>query len=185
VRIPKGQVLFAHLAFDKPTRTGPVAQIIQAGVDAGIAKGALEDTLKFVRTRTRPWPDSGQARATDDPHTIRDIGDLTIRLHAAEALLERAGKVIDGLPRVPSAADLARASVAVAEAKVLTTEVALAAGSKLFELAGTQSTLAEYNLDRHWRNARTHTLHDPVRWKYHLVGNYVLNDALPPRHCWN
>jgi alkylation response protein AidB-like acyl-CoA dehydrogenase len=185
VRIPKGQVLFAHLAFDKPTRTGPVAQIIQAGVDAGIAKGALEDTLKFVRTRTRPWPDSGQARATDDPHTIRDIGDLTIRLHAAEALLERAGKVIDALPRVLREVDLARASVAVAEAKVLTTEVALAAGSKLFELAGTQSTLAEYNFDRHWRNARTHTLHDPVRWKYHLVGNYVLNDALPPRHCWN
>jgi len=93
--------------------------------------------------------------------------------------------VIDALPRVLSDADLARASVAVAEAKVLTTEVALAASSKLFELSGTQSTLAELNLDRHWRNARTHTLHDPVRWKYHLVGNYVLNDALPPRHCWN
>jgi SfnB family sulfur acquisition oxidoreductase len=185
VRIPKEQVVFAHLAFDKPTRTGPVAQIIQAGVDAGIAKGALDDALTFVRTRTRPWPDSGQARATDDPHTIHDVGDLTIRLHAAEALLERAGKVIDALPSVLSDADLARASVAVAEAKVLTTEVALAASSKLFELSGTQSTLAEYNFDRHWRNARTHTLHDPVRWKYHLVGNYVLNDALPPRHCWN
>ncbi len=37
-------------------------------------------------------------------------------------------------------------------------------------------------LDRFWRNARTHTLHDPVRWKYHAVGNYYLNDRLPPRH---
>jgi SfnB family sulfur acquisition oxidoreductase len=185
VRIPKEHVIFAHLAFDKPTRTGPVAQLIQAGVDAGIAKAALDDTLELVRTRTRPWPDSGLPRATDDPHTIREVGDLTIRLHAAEALLERAGKVLDALPRVLSDADLARASVAVAEAKVLTTEVALAAGSKLFELAGTQSTFAELNLDRHWRNARTHTLHDPVRWKYHLVGNYVLNGVAPPRHCWN
>ncbi|HYP72267.1 MAG TPA: SfnB family sulfur acquisition oxidoreductase, partial [Variovorax sp.] len=41
------------------------------------------------------------------------------------------------------------------------------------------------NLDRHWRNARTHTLHDPVRWKTHLIGNYLLNGVLPARHSWN
>jgi alkylation response protein AidB-like acyl-CoA dehydrogenase len=69
----------------------------------------------------------------------------------------------------------------VAEARVLTTEASLAAGSKLFELAGTQSTLDPLNLDRHWRNARTHTLHDPVRWKLHAVGNYYLNGAAPAR----
>jgi len=39
-------------------------------------------------------------------------------------------------------------------------------------------------LDRHWRNARTHTLHDPVRWKYHAIGNYYLNHILPARHAW-
>ena len=92
VRVPREHVIHSHLAFDRPTRTGPVAQLIQAAVDAGIARGALDDTLTFLRTRTRAWPDSGQARATDDPHTIRDVGDLTIRLHAAEALLERAGR---------------------------------------------------------------------------------------------
>ena len=76
-------------------------------------------------------------------------------------------------------------AVAVNEAKVLTTEAALLATNKLFELAGTQSTLSQYGLDRHWRNARTHTLHDPVRWKYYGVGNYYLNQVLPPRHPWN
>jgi alkylation response protein AidB-like acyl-CoA dehydrogenase len=59
------------------------------------------------------------------------------------------------------------------------------ATNKLFELAGTQSTLGKYNLDRHWRNARTHTLHDPVRWKYYAIGNYYLNNVNPPRHPWN
>jgi hypothetical protein len=54
----------------------------------------------------------------------------------------------------------------VAEARAISTET-LAAGTTLFELAGSQATLAEHNLDRHWRNARVHTLHDPVRWKYH------------------
>jgi len=42
--------------------------------------------------------------------------------------------------------------------------------------------MREFNLDRHWRNARTHTLHDPVSWKYHAIGNYWLNGTNPPRH---
>ena len=70
----------------------------------------------------------------------------------------------------------------MAEAKILTTEIALEASEKLFELAGSSATRATHNLDRHWRNARTHTLHDPVRYKYVNVGNYYLNDILPPRH---
>jgi alkanesulfonate monooxygenase SsuD/methylene tetrahydromethanopterin reductase-like flavin-dependent oxidoreductase (luciferase family) len=75
---------------------------------------------------------------------------------------------------------VAAASIAVAEARALSTEISLAAGSTLFELAGSQATLAEHGLDRHWRNARVHTLHDPVRWKYHAIGNYYLNDENPP-----
>jgi alkylation response protein AidB-like acyl-CoA dehydrogenase len=70
--------------------------------------------------------------------------------------------------------------VAVAEAKVLTTEIALAASSKLFELAGTQSVLAEYNLDRHWRNARTVASHNPLAYKAHATGNYLVNGTWPP-----
>ncbi len=185
VYVPREAVLAAYAAYDRPTRNGPVSQIIQAAIDAGIAKAALDDTIAFVRGRSRAWVDSGVERAADDPLTIREVGDLVIRLHAAEALLEKAARAIDALPEIPSAAEVAQASVAVAQAKVLTTEAALRAGEKLFELAGTQSVLAEHNYDRHWRNARTHTLHDPVRWKYHLVGNYVLNGIEPPRHAWN
>lgn len=77
---------------------------------------------------------------------------------------------------------MAEASIAVAEARVLTTTASLLAGNKLFELGGTASTLDHLGLDRFWRNARTHTLHDPVRWKYHAVGNFYLNDRLPTRH---
>ena len=75
--------------------------------------------------------------------------------------------------------------IVVAEAKILTTEIAILATNKLHELGGTRSTLAQYNLDRHWRNARTHTLHDPVRWKYFHVGNYALNGISPPSHAWS
>ncbi len=127
---------------------------------------------------------AGSAPAAADPVTIRETGRLVSRLHAADALLERAARTLDALAAQSelSEDDVARASVAVGEAKVLTTEIALLASEKLFELAGTQATLAEHGLDRHWRNARTHTLHDPVRWKYIAIGDYAVNDTLPPRH---
>jgi SfnB family sulfur acquisition oxidoreductase len=185
VRVGPEALIPAHLGAENPSSNGAVSQIIQAAVDAGIARGAIEDTISFVRRYTRPWIDSGQERGAEDVFTISQIGDLEIKLHAAEALLEKAGLAIDGIIDRPTDENVGAAAVAVAEAKVLTTEIAILATNKLHELAGTRSTLAEFNLDRHWRNARTHTLHDPVRWKYFHVGNYALNGVAPPRHAWS
>jgi SfnB family sulfur acquisition oxidoreductase len=185
VRVAKTHLVPAWKGYAVPTADGSVFQIIQAAVDAGIGREALDDTIRFVREKARPWVDSGLERAADDPYTVQAIGDLTIRQHAAEALLDRAGSVLDAAVARPSAENVAAARLAVAEAKVLTTEVALAASNKLFELSGTRSTLAVENLDRHWRNARTHTLHDPVRWKYAIVGNHALNGVNPPLHAWS
>ncbi|PSH65217.1 SfnB family sulfur acquisition oxidoreductase [Phyllobacterium sophorae] len=171
-----------HKGFDRPSTIGSVGQIIHAGVDLGIARAALKETIDFVRTKSRPWMDSGVERASEDPHTIGRIGDLAIRIDAATALLARSGDLVDTAKADPSEENVIAASLSVAGAKVLTTEAALQATNVLFELAGTSSTHTNLNLDRHWRNARTHTLHDPVRWKYHVVGNYLLNDVAPPRH---
>ena len=168
-----------------PGIQGAVSQLIQAAIDAGIARGALDDTISFVRERARPWIDAKVERASDDLYVIADIGKLKIELHAAEALLRKAGQVLDQVSAAPiTEHSAARASIAVAQAKVLTTEVSLLVSEKLFELAGSRATLAEFNLDRHWRNARVHTLHDPVRWKYHAVGAWHLNATLPARHSW-
>jgi SfnB family sulfur acquisition oxidoreductase len=168
-----------------PNIQGAVSQLIQAAIDAGIAREAIDESIRFVRERSRPWIDANVERAGDDPYVIADIGKLKLELHAAEALLRRAGRVLDEIAAEPiDEHSAARASIVVAEAKVLTTQVALLASEKLFELSGSRATLAEFNLDRHWRNARVHTLHDPVRWKVHAVGAWHLNGALPARHSW-
>ncbi|MCY1400156.1 Dibenzothiophene desulfurization enzyme C [compost metagenome] len=180
VAVAADDVVPFQSAFERPTTVGPLAQILHAAIDTGIARAAYEDALQFVRTRTRPWIDSGVEKAVDDPLSLKTFGQLAIRLHAAEALLERAGELLDQAQAQPTAETVAAASIAVAEARAISTEMSLAAGSTLFELAGSQATLAEHGLDRHWRNARTHTLHDPVRWKYHAIGNYYLNDENPP-----
>ncbi|MFK3641808.1 SfnB family sulfur acquisition oxidoreductase [Pseudomonas protegens] len=180
VAVDEADVVPFQSAFERPTPVGPLAQILHAAIDTGIARAAYEDALRFVRTKTRPWIDSGNDKATDDPLTIKSFGHLSIRLHATEALLERAGEFLDRAQADTNADTVAAASIAVAEVRALSTEISLAAGSTLFELAGSQATLAEHGLDRHWRNARVHTLHDPVRWKYHAVGNYYLNQQNPP-----
>ncbi len=170
---------------DVPNIQGSVSQLIQAAIDAGIAEAAIEDAIAFVRHKARPWVDAGVERAGDDPYVIADIGRLKLELHAAQALLAKAARVLDEVNAAPvDAASAARASIAVAEAKVLTTEISLLASEKLLELSGSRATLAEFNLDRHWRNARVHTLHDPVRWKYHAIGAFHLNGTLPARHSW-
>ncbi|BFO01832.1 SfnB family sulfur acquisition oxidoreductase [Pseudomonas guariconensis] len=170
---------------DVPNTQGAASQLIQAAIDAGIAEAAIDDAIAFVREKSRPWIEAKVDRASDDPYVIADIGRLKLELHAAEALLRKAAQVLDEVNAGPvDEASAARASIAVAEAKVLTTEVALQASEKLFELAGSRATLAEFNLDRHWRNARVHTLHDPVRWKYHAVGAWHLNGTRPARHSW-
>jgi SfnB family sulfur acquisition oxidoreductase len=181
VYVDADDVVPFQTAFERPTTVGPLAQILHAAIDTGIARAAYEDALHFVRTRTRPWIDSGIEKAVDDPLTLHGFGKLSIRLHAAEALLERSGEYLDRAQAETTAENLAQASIAVAEARGISTEISLAASSTLFELAGSQATLAEHGLDRHWRNARVHTLHDPVRWKYHAIGNFYLNDVNPPR----
>jgi SfnB family sulfur acquisition oxidoreductase len=185
VVVPKTHLVPGYKGYEKPTADGAIFQVIQCAVDLGIARAAIKDAKDFVLHRSRAWVDSGLDHASQDPYTIQAIGDLQIRANAAAALMDIASVAIDVAVADPNAETVAKAQIATAEAKVLTTEIAILATNKLFELAGTRSTLGEHNLDRHWRNARTHTLHDPVRWKYAIVGNYYLNGVNPPLHAWS
>ncbi len=181
VRVDAEDIVPFQSAFERPTAVGPFGQILHAAIEQGIARAAFSEMLDFINTRARPWPDSGLARASDDPLTLDRIGQLAARLQAGDALLAEAGTAVDVAQRDPSAAHVAAASVLVASVRAWTTDIALDAANRLFELSGSRSALQEYNFDRHWRNARTHTLHDPVRWKYPIIGDYILNGTLPPR----
>ncbi|NEH49827.1 SfnB family sulfur acquisition oxidoreductase [Rhizobium leguminosarum] len=184
VRVAASRVLPAHIVYEKPSAVGPQSQIIHAAIDLGIAKYAIDVTIDLIKTYARPWIDSGRERASDDPYTIAAVGDLKIKYNAAEAMLERSGRQLDATIANVDERTIGLAKIAIAEAKVLSTELVLLASNKLFELVGARSTLEKLNLDRLWRDARTHTLHDPVRWKFHAIGQYYLNDIEPPIHSW-
>ena len=178
---PFAVIDFAAL-FENPGPMGPHAQIMHAAIQAGIARGALEEAKSFVRKHARPWKDSGLDKAADEPYLIAGIGYLELRVAASDALLARAGIFVDKAIATTTPETVAEASLAVAEAKALATETALHVTSKLIEYAGSRGVLLDHGLDRYWRNARTHSVHDPVRWKYRAIGDYYLNGIKPPLH---
>ena len=191
-----GVVVDADLVIEEGSAPDPVAgppsvlgafdQALHTAVDVGIARAALEDGAEFVRTRARPWReavDAGVERADEEPHVVRRFGELTARLYALEALLARGTAIIDEAYAQPELTrDIAaEATLTVAAAKALAQEFAVEIASGIFELTGASGTDAAHNLDRHWRNVRTHSLHDPARWKYVHLGNHTLHGTKPPR----
>ncbi|CQR60236.1 Dibenzothiophene desulfurization enzyme C [Streptomyces leeuwenhoekii] len=141
--------------------------------------------MEFVRTKSRPWFESveeGHRTAADDPLLIQRSGELAIRVRAAEALLAAAARSVDAARADLTDDSAADASLAVAAARGAAAEAAVETGSAFSEVAGTRAALDSANLHRHWRDARTHTLHDPVRWKVQHIGRHTLNGTRPPRH---
>lgn len=170
---------------DTPNVRGAYSQLLQVAIDVGIAEAAFDDTLSSIR-KARPIIDSGVEKASEEHYTLQEVGKLNILLDAAILLLDDAAEYLDELDQLTeiSAEQAAHASILVAEAKIYANDAALHISEKLLELGGSRASLSQHNLDQHWRNARVHTLHDPVRWKFHAIGDYYLNGKHPARHAW-
>ena len=187
VPVDPGLVLDYQAVFERPQQLGARAQLVHAAIEVGIAGGVMRDAREFLRTRGRPFFEAvrgGWANsAGEDPYTIHRLGEMATRVRAAEALLADAAATLGEVGRQPrDAAAAARGSVAVAQAKAFGSETAAAVATDLFALTGASAADERHDLSRHWRNARTHASHDPVSWKYHHIGNYLLNDTPPPNH---
>ncbi|HWH95851.1 MAG TPA: acyl-CoA dehydrogenase family protein [Baekduia sp.] len=173
-------------AYEVPQQLGARAQLVHAAIEAGIARAALDDARAYLQQKARPSSEAvraGAARAVEDPHVLHRYGRAAVEVRAAEALLRDAARELEDTGLIPADAEAAaRGSLAVASAKAFASDVAVRTASELFALCGTSATQAKYDLDRHWRNARTHSVHDPVDWKLHHLGAYELAGVLPPNH---
>lgn len=184
VRLESIQVLQAPGTTPTPRATlrSQVAQLIMTNLYLGLARGAFAEARRYVREDARPWFAAGVQRHADDPYVQERFGEFWLRLQAAEALSNQAGLALDAaLARGVSVTADERGELAVAgaQAKVLAHRAALEVGSELFEVTGASSTAARFGYDRFWRNARVHTLHDPVAYKIRDLGRYALLDQIP------
>jgi alkylation response protein AidB-like acyl-CoA dehydrogenase len=135
-------------------------QLIHAAIEAGSALAALRLAQQAGL--------AGRER----------LVELVVAAEAARALVLRSARKIDRALAFPDDEAAVLAAVfGTDQAKVLAYELAPALANELsFAVADDEPQAAE--LERLWRNTRTHSLHDPVRWRQHFVGDHHLNGRL-------
>lgn len=159
-----------------------VSQLIMANVYLGLAIGAFEAARRYTRDEARPWFSVSVNRAADDPCVQHRYGQLWLLIRPAQLAADAAAiSLQDALDRGHAlhATERGATAIAVSEAKVLAHRAAMEISSQMFELTGARSTSSRHGFDRFWRNARVHTLHDPVDQKLRDIGRYQLDDRSP------
>ena len=159
-----------------------IAQLTFTHMFLGIAEGAFEEARNYTLTETRAWHKSSAIDVHNDPYVLHHYGEFWVALEGVRLLVERAAALLDqAWAKGPSLSEHERGqlAIAIATAKVAATRQGLELCSRLFEVTGARSTHASLRLDRHWRNLRTQSLHDPLDYKLHELGDWALNHSLP------
>lgn len=162
-------------------------QLVQLSVLAGIAQRATDDVASWVRDRTRTFTHAPADLPRHDPLVQQVIGRLSSAAYAARTIVldiaDQLGHILDtGQTEDTALLDRAEFDVARAQASVIPT--VLDATTQLFEVGGASITSEALRLDRHWRNARTISVHNPLIYKLQTVGDHVLNGSELP-YAWS
>jgi alkylation response protein AidB-like acyl-CoA dehydrogenase len=177
-----GELRARAIDSDQRSIVTPFLQLFLAAVEAGIARNALDDAIRFARDFARPIKHSSADTSVDDPYVQATVGEISARALAAESVVLHAADLIDAAWAEDLHAErVVEASVAVAQAQFIAIESAFKAAELLFDVGGGSATSRRHNLDRHWRNARTVANHNPRHWKAAVVGAYHLKDLEPPK----
>ena len=173
-----------------PGYQGAFLQLYLQAVSAGILRSVRNDAVDLVRRRARGYSHASAPQApTEDPQVLQVVGEISadvfaaeaIVLRAAEALQAAADSVVDGVPTAEAAE---AAQLAAAQAKVAVDRFSYATAARLFDVGGTSATQSAYNLDRHWRNVRTISTHNPTFLKASAIGANAVNGTAFPANAY-
>jgi len=159
-----------------------IAQLHFANLFLGVAEGAFEEARHYTLKESRPWFRSSAAHSSQDPYVLHHYGEFWVGLESVRLLIERAAALLDSAwakEHTLSAEERAQLALAIGTAKVAATRNGLDICNRLFEVTGARATHASLSFDRHWRNLRTQTLHDPVDYRIHELGDWALNGKRP------
>ncbi|WP_084785155.1 acyl-CoA dehydrogenase family protein [Pseudomonas putida] len=159
-----------------------IAQLHFANLFLGIAEGAFEEARQYTLKESRPWFRSSAASSAEDPYVLRHYGEFWVGLESVRLLIERAAHQLDAAwarEHALTAQERGDLALAIGTAKVAASRHGLDICNRLFEVTGARATHASLRFDRHWRNLRTQTLHDPVDYRIHELGEWALNDKRP------
>lgn len=177
VRVGRAAVLPVDVGPVATYRVSALGQLLHATIDAGIASAAVDEAVGLAR-RAHGGRGSGAAAFGEDVLGVAHLGELHITALSARRLVESAADRLDRLTEHSELADVIDSFYEVAAAKSVSTRAAMTVTSELFDIGGAGSTRPSLGLDRYWRDARTHTLHDALRWKPHSIGRWLLDGTV-------
>lgn len=158
-----------------------IAQLIFVHMFLGVAEGAFETAKQTVQSQ-KAWSKSLAENAVNDPFTQKHFAEFYVQLEGIRLLANKAIETLQQAWDVGeklTAEQRGEVSIAIATAKIATTNTSLYITQNIFQVMGARATTAKLNLDRFWRNVRTQTLHDPVDYKYQEIGEWVLTGKVP------
>ena len=162
------------------------AQLFLTAINAGISRAILRDAAALVRSRKRTFYYAPSETPVDDPLLQQTVGQIASGAFAAETVVLAAAEALDVATDAFDAGDANagdaahRAALLSAKAKIVADEFAIRSGSLLFDVGGASSTKKATNFDRHWRNARTLSSHNPVTYKERAIGQFLINGTPLP-----
>lgn len=187
VVVTSDEVVAFRAAADPPAVAGDGAllQVYLQAIIAGILRAVVTDATTLIHNRSRTFAHAPAESPAADPILQEVVGKVASAAYMAEAAVLAVADTIDAAYRseqlgTPDRELFAEASLAAAKVKVHIDAVGLAAAGALFEVGGASAATRSKNLDRHWRNIRTLTLHNPTAYKAVAVGNAVINGAALP-----
>nr|WP_240974741.1 hypothetical protein [Arthrobacter sp. SF27] len=131
---------------------------------------------------------AGRRKLPGQRHEVL-VGEISAQAFAAEAATLRVAELLhDAFDLRPAAQGAESPSFEEAvlqvefgssQAQIVVTDPAQRASSSLFDALGASATKSELQLDRHWRNARVISSHNPVVYKSRVVGDWKINGTVP------
>ncbi|MEV0182647.1 acyl-CoA dehydrogenase family protein [Streptomyces sp. NPDC050625] len=161
----------------------PVGRLLSVQLRLGMAEGVLAEAREYSRAGHSPWHPARPVGPPQDPQVLAAYGELTVLTRSASALTDQALEAVHGgLARGEDLTydEYADISVLVAMAEAASSRAAQESTARALDIVGTRSASSRLGFDRFWRNARTHTLYEPVTHRLRDVGDYFLNGAHPP-----
>ncbi|WP_439029505.1 acyl-CoA dehydrogenase family protein [Gordonia terrae] len=186
VRVPADRILGPGYGGEGRTYATSYLQLVQLAVLAGIASRATDDVVGWVRDRTRTFTHSTADLPRHDPLVQQVIGRLSAAAYAARTLVLDIADELDELASAGWEDEqlLDRVEFDVARAQAAIIPSVLDATTQLFEVGGASITSERLRFDRHWRNARVISVHNPLIFKLQAVGDHVLNGTDLP-YAWS
>lgn len=169
--------------------SGGFFQLVHIATLAGIGRAATADVSRHVAERKRVYGRGNASRTAQDPQVLQIVGKVRSAAYAAGAITLKAAEALQRSFEANRDGDLAHqaeanrnADIEVSQSITVVSTLILDAATILFDALGASAAKRSHGLDRHWRNARTVTSHNPRIYHDRVVGDFSVNGTTPPQH---